>query len=698
MTVLLALIGCLLVGLLINQVSQYHRLKRQIQNLSARLDRQNEFLARLTAAAERSRKLRPALVVQSGNPEVQPPESGPSEAEQPAARPPSVPLASRPEPAPGRAGSWFGPEQPWPTLTALLVLIAGTGFLVWFSLSLGRFSPALRLGAVILAGLTSLTLGLLIRGKYPRPGLAAEGCGLWVIGLALAAARFYGFLALGPARAALIGLGLFGTVLALKQNSPRLTTLILPAFFGLWATLTPDWAALTPAAAGAGLFYLALAIGLPNFPSRRPLPYLALASLNLALVSRLLEAPPEPLSTWAALSWAWTLEGVILLALGRRRLGLLALAVAAAAAGLIPDRFSEVLVSQFFLAVAALGGALIYAATRPFRPIPQAALFSLGLGIWLAGSLVTVWGAATAFAEPSAILNWLLAAWSLLSFGLWLAGRAAPDLLCSSNPGSPSLLVLAQMVPLVPALALALGFLWPLLRTDFNGSAAELNPAAWALWALAQSLGLAQARPFVAVSAWSNVFLLVLALVLGQAAAVLAQAGPPFGQDLARLAALFGVLVLLARPPRLAFFQEPGLCRIAGLALGGLVLWRGLILALDPADRPGFLGFLPVFNLTDLAQAATFWLPVAFLRRLAFPARYPALDFLQGALFFFWLNLVLARAIHHLTGVPYQPEALFASQPFRLACIGVWSALGLGFWLAGRRRRGRTLEEAGENG
>jgi hypothetical protein len=147
-----------------------------------------------------------------------------------------------------------------------------------------------------------------------------------------------------------------------------------------------------------------------------------------------------------------------------------------------------------------------------------------------------------------------------------------------------------------------------------------------------------------------------------------------------RLTVLLAALALCVRPPRLSLFQELDLCRVQGLILSGLALWQGLSLALDPADRPGFFGFLPLLNLTNLAQAAAFWLPAAFLRRLTAPDRSPALNLLGGLLFFLWLNAVLARTVHHLAGVPYQFGGLWGSTIFWLACVGVWSGLGLLAW------------------
>ena len=708
MTALLALLSCLLLGLLITQLYEYIQLKRLVLKLAARLEQHNELLARLAAGPERPAEAPAKLqagCLEAANPEIISEaaafiEADRPEAELPEARKadqeaerPAPPLSPRPAAA---VPAWrrFGAEEFWPTFAALLVLASGAGFLVWFSLTLGRFPPALRLGSLFLAGLISLTLGLLCWKKRPKLGLAAEGCGLWFMGLALAGATRL-ILPLGQGQAALAALGLFGAVLALRQNSSRLTLLIPPAFFGLWAAMNPHWADLSPAAAGVGLFYLALTLAAQksDLSARRPLPTLALASLNLALASHLLGSPFESFSTWTVLSLAWTLQSVFLFQGGHWRLGSLGLVLAALAAPLIPDLFSGAPVSQFFLAAAALGGALIHAASRPGRPYSKDVLVMSGLGAWLSGSLASVWGAAMLYAEPSYILNWLLAAWSFFSLGLWLAGRAAPNLLQVRRPGSPPLLLLAQVLPLFPALALALGFLWPLLGADGNPS--ELNPAAWALWLLAQGLGLTQARRLIPVAAWSNAFLLTLALALSQTATALIEV-PALGQDLVRLAALLGVLALFVWPPRLALLQELSLCRTAGLILTSLALWRGLVLALDPANRPGFFGFLPVLNLTNLVQAAAFWLPLAFLRRLTASER--SLDFLQGILFFLWLNLVLARAVHHLAGVPYQLEALLDSTHFRVTCALVWGALGLGFWLAGRRRRPAPADpsEAGE--
>jgi hypothetical protein len=626
---------------------------------------------------------------------VEPVKAGSSEAGRPVAGRRRLPVQTPPA---ASAPARLRLITVWPTFMALLVFGLAAGFLLWFSLTLGRLSPALRLGIVLLAGLVSLSLGLLTWGKRPKLGLTLEGYGLGLLGLTLfGAAWLPGLLDLGPALAALSGLGLFAAVLALRQNSPRLSILVPPAFFGLWFALNPGLSGLTPAAAGAGIFYLtiSLAVGRSDLSVRRLLPGLALASFNLALGSRLFDAPLGNISPWTCLSLVLILESVVFFHFGRTRLGALNLVLAGLAVPFIPDRFSGALVSQFLLAVSALGGALLQAAAKSGRPEAKPVLIGRGLLLWLVGSLASVWGLAAADAEPSFILNWLLAVWSIFGLGLWLTGRLAPDLPRLGRPGSPPILVLAQVLPLIPALSLALSFLWPFLGFEFAGRFGELNPAAWLLWSLAQGLGLAQARRLMTpAAAWSNAIILTLALVLSQAAAALVQNGPAFGRELMRLAAILGVLALCVRPPRLVIFKDLSLCRTAGQILGGLALWQALALTLDPADRPGFFGFLPVLNLTDLAQAAAFWLPLAFLRRLTAPARPPALDLLQKFLFFFWLNVVLARAVHHLTWLPYSFGALLGSANFWLAFAVVWGGLGLGGWLAGRRQIG-ALEPEG---
>jgi hypothetical protein len=693
-----ACLSCLLAGLFATRTRENRRLKKLVLKLSARLDVQNDLLARLKASTGRPAdpttprvepaQVKPARVEPTRVIEldlVEPAKAGPlkarpSEAGRPVTSRRSLPALS---PAPARRRL----KPLWPIFAALLVLGPAAVFLLWFSFTQIHLPPAFRLGVVLLASLASLSLGLLIWGKLPGLGLTLEGYGLGLIGLSLAgAAWFPGLLPLAPARAAFIGLGLFAAVLALKQNSPRLAVLVPLAFFSLWSVLNPGWTSLTLASAGAGIFYLAvtLAAGRSALSVRHLYPGLALASLNLALVSHFFNAPPVNISLWTILSLVFTLESVILLHFGRPRLGLPGLGLAALTVPLIPDLFSGALVSQFFLAASALGGALLQAAAKTERAEIRSFLIVLGPIFWLAASLASIWGFLTASADPSFILNWLLAVWSVFSLGLWLAGRLAPGLLAYRRPGSPPLLILAQSLPLIPALALALSFLWSFL--GFTGWLGELNPAAWLLWSLAQGLGLAQARRLTPTAAWSNAIIITLALTLSQTAAALVQNGSAFGQDMMRLAAILGVLALCVRPPRLVVFQELSLCRIAGQILGGLALWRALTLALDPADRPGFFGFLPFLNLTDLAQAAAFWLPLAFLRRLVAQERPPVLDLLQRLVFFIWLNVVLARAIHHLTGLPYQLGALLGSANFWFVLAVVWGGLGLGAWFAGRRQ------------
>jgi uncharacterized membrane protein len=299
-----------------------------------------------------------------------------------------------------------------------------------------------------------------------------------------------------------------------------------------------------------------------------------------------------------------------------------------------------------------------------------------------------------AYAEPDFILNWLLVTWSFLGLGLRLTLKAAPALLTQERPGLP-VLVLIQATALCPALILALGYLGAFLRPGAAGPAGGLNLPAWLLMAAAQALGLAQARKYGPVTAWSNAWLLTLALGLGQlASALIHQAGgAAFLKDLGRLAALLAVLALLTRPPRrLSILSEPGLFRAAGVALSALVMGRFLSLTLDPADRPGFFGFLPILNLTDLAQAAAFILPGLFLRRRAPElARGPAADFLWPALFFIWFNVALARSVHHLGGVPYQFEALLRSDLCQAVWAVAWAAAGLGAMIVGHKTGRRSV-------
>ena len=714
MTVTLILICCLVVVLFITLVNENRQQRRLVLNLSTRLDHQSELLTRLEASAKRPIILQAATIAQTtaGTPGTEP-VAGPDATANSEAAPPEPQTAGAALPAPARRlppnlpqppkpglfQRWLGPGGLWPTLAALLVFSLATGFLIWFSLSLGRFSPGLRLGVALLTGLISLTLGLLAWEKRPRLGLALESYGLGLIALTLTAAGawFPSILGLFQARAALVVLGLFAAILAMKQNSPGLTVMTPTIFFALWSALNPNWSNLTLTSALAGFLYLSMNLfaGRSRLAARRMALIMALASFNLTMASFVLNSSPGPLWPWTTLCLAWTLEGFLLFRSGRQWLGALSLGLAAMAVTLIPDRFSGALLSQFFLSASILGGTLIYSATRPGRPETKTLLVFFGLALWLAGSLASVWGFAMAYSEPSFILNWLLIVWSLFSLGLWLAGRTAPELLtCGSMKNSPPLMLLAQALPLLPALILVLGFLWPFLEVGFTEWPGELNPVAWILWTLSQGLGLSQAQQRTHVAAWSNAFILTLALALSQAAPALINATPNFGQEMVRLAVILGILALCARPPRLALFQDLKLCRTAGLALSCLALWQGLALTLDPANRPGFFGFLPVLNLTNLAQAAALWLPVAFLRRLTAPERPQALNLLQAILFFIWLNVVLARALYHLTGVPYELGSLFSSPLFLSIFAVVWG--GLGLWFAGRRRGQTPYPEKAE--
>jgi uncharacterized membrane protein len=126
----------------------------------------------------------------------------------------------------------------------------------------------------------------------------------------------------------------------------------------------------------------------------------------------------------------------------------------------------------------------------------------------------------------------------------------------------------------------------------------------------------------------------------------------------------------------------------SGLALY-LVLWL-LAVNFTASGDPAPLAYLPLANPLDLASG----LVVFALARQArvLPLREPR--WAWGALAvlgFVWLNAALLRAVHHLGGVPFEPEALARSTLVQVSLSIFWTVLALGCMLLAKRGAGRVV-------
>lgn len=165
--------------------------------------------------------------------------------------------------------------------------------------------------------------------------------------------------------------------------------------------------------------------------------------------------------------------------------------------------------------------------------------------------------------------------------------------------------------------------------------------------------------------------------------------------------------------PAAALFALPRLARRVAWPLGvhreayvgfasvGLALYLAIWSLETNFSLPGNstpLPFVPLLNPLDLAELFVllvllrFWL---HLRRAALPNFEdvkPAPVFASLAvLAFIWLNAALLRAIHHLAGIPFQPEALLRSTLVETAISIFWTVLALTTMLAATRSGARIV-------
>ncbi len=111
------------------------------------------------------------------------------------------------------------------------------------------------------------------------------------------------------------------------------------------------------------------------------------------------------------------------------------------------------------------------------------------------------------------------------------------------------------------------------------------------------------------------------------------------------------------------------------------------------AGAPAPLPFLPLLNPLDVAAmfvlvAIGQWVAVA--SRLTGWSTQP-LWIALGATAFVWVNAVLFRALHHFAGIPYAPDAMFASTLAQSAVSIFWTILAFGLMLIATRIQTRLL-------
>lgn len=131
--------------------------------------------------------------------------------------------------------------------------------------------------------------------------------------------------------------------------------------------------------------------------------------------------------------------------------------------------------------------------------------------------------------------------------------------------------------------------------------------------------------------------------------------------------------------------------------LVGVMLWS-LIASLHMAGDPWPIRYLPVLNPLDLAELFVFLTMIQWfvtLRRhqkqIIYKLDNDILFYSLGAVVFIWLNGVIARTIHHWTGLRFDWHVMFNSMLFHATISVVWTLLAMFVAVIASRIRHRKL-------
>jgi uncharacterized membrane protein len=134
----------------------------------------------------------------------------------------------------------------------------------------------------------------------------------------------------------------------------------------------------------------------------------------------------------------------------------------------------------------------------------------------------------------------------------------------------------------------------------------------------------------------------------------------------------------------------------AGPIIASAWVWVFLTNFLCAGDaRP--LPYIPILNPLEIIHGLfMLLLPVWFMKLKAEIGKEQGLKntHIGGALgftYFFWMNGILMRAIHHFSGIPYRFGELFASVLVQASLSIYWSLIGISLMIAGSRKRLRWL-------
>ncbi len=161
------------------------------------------------------------------------------------------------------------------------------------------------------------------------------------------------------------------------------------------------------------------------------------------------------------------------------------------------------------------------------------------------------------------------------------------------------------------------------------------------------------------------------------------------------------LLALVTLGSRTAQRRWPALQELNPVGLGLVAVWLALWLVkttFSATGDPRPLPYLPVANPLELTQLLSIGgLLLWWLRDGSryFPQARRFAGWVLGVVLFVWANAVIARATHHLGGVPFEWRALFTYQWFHTAVSILWGVVSLVLMVTGSRLAHRSLWQAG---
>lgn len=417
------------------------------------------------------------------------------------------------------------------------------------------------------------------------------------------------------------------------------------------------------------------------------------AHLALGVIFVSLAVPMALDATWTASTWALEGAGMVWLGLRQKRL-----------------------VTRVFGVLLQLGAAAAFAAGMSgVEPVLDDGQLLAGLFLG-AGGLASSWAW---WAFPAARLR--QEEFMPTVAGFWGAAWWYGALYLRFSPHDGPALVAALTASLGVWFLLQRRTAWPGARHLAQASAALALPAAvgwgghpsadggWLAWPLALAALFAALRALEnewtpRARGWAHTAagLLVAVLAAREAHWQAFQLLKTGSWADAALAAT-GVLLLLAavaapldwplRRHRAAYL------RAGAVPAAFLCLWWAIMSLFSGNPHP--LPYIPIINPMDLAQALVLaalavWARAAGRERaLGSFAPERGLPVFLAAGGFAWTNVVLARSVHFLGGVPYSVETLYRSAVMQASCSVLWSVAALAAMLLGWKRANRRAWLAG---